>query len=236
LKLNILFCLPLGIGAAISGVLFVIGFKYLFDTYEKATYFLFVGLISGNLPVIFTEIKKRGFKKRYLIGTIGAFAAALAFSVFSKGVGQSTSTEGLTASLLILVLSGATGGVATLIPGMSVSMVLIIFGVYDELIFAVHSLLYLDFTFLAPFGIFAACALAGLMITSKGIKFVFERYPGFANAMVFGFMVGSLIGILIHSLHLKDPNFNWLLGGIMLAVGLGISMLFVILARIMGEE
>jgi len=68
---------------------------------------------------------------------------------------------------------------------------------------------------------------------------VFERYPGLANSMVFGFMVGSLIGILVQSLRLHDASFNWLLGGVMLAAGLGISMLFVLLGRSMdlkGDE
>ncbi|MCL2164280.1 MAG: DUF368 domain-containing protein [Oscillospiraceae bacterium] len=236
LKQNIIFCLPLGIGTVISGVLFIIGFKYLFDTYEKATYFLFVGLITGNLPVIFTEVKKCGFQKRYLIGAIGAFSAALALSIFANGVGQSTAAEGLAASLPILVFGGAAGGVTALIPGMSVSMVLIIFGVYNELIITANSLLHLDFTYLVPFGIFCVCALTGLMLTSRGIKSVFEKFPGFANTMVFGFMAGSLIGVLVQSLQLNDSNFNWLLGGIMLTVGLGISMLFVILARIMDKE
>src|SRR5215510_11894359 len=46
LKENILFCIPLAIGAALSAVLFVILFSFLFDRYEKATYLLFVGLIA----------------------------------------------------------------------------------------------------------------------------------------------------------------------------------------------
>jgi putative membrane protein len=58
LKQNILFCLPLGIGAAVSAVLFVIAFKFLFGTYEKAAYLLMVGLTAGNLPEILKQIKK----------------------------------------------------------------------------------------------------------------------------------------------------------------------------------
>jgi len=72
LKANVLFCMPLAIGAAISAVLFVITFKFLFSTYEKATYLLFVGLIAGNLPVIFAEIKKYEFQKSYQAGGIGS--------------------------------------------------------------------------------------------------------------------------------------------------------------------
>ena len=234
LKQNILFCLPLGIGAAVSAVLFVIAFKFLFDNHEKATYLLFIGLICGNLPVIFTEIKKCGFKKRYLIGGACTFAAALALGVFAAGVGQMPGPEGMIATLPLLALSGLAGGIVAPMPGMSVSMILMIFGVYGQLLFAAESFLRLNFTYLLPLGLFVLCALIGLVLASKVIKVVFERYPGLANSMVFGFMAGSLIGILVQSLRLHDANFNWLVGGIMLAAGLGISMLFVFLGRKIG--
>jgi len=231
LKQNILFCIPLGIGAAISAVLFVIFFKFLFETYEKATCLLFVGLITGNLPEIFKEIKKCGFKKRYLIGAGGAFAAALIFGVFAVDMGQAAGAEGITANLPILALSGLAGGAVALVPGMSVTMILIICGVYGQLLFAAESFLHLDFTYLLPFGLFGACALVGLALASWGIKAVFEKIPGFANSMVLGFMAGALIGVLVQSLRLHDASFNWLLGGAMLAAGLGVSMLFVVMGR-----
>ena len=233
---NARFLLPLGIGAAISAVLFVISFKFLFDKYEKATYLLFVGLIAGNFPVIYADIKKCGFKKRYLFGGAGAFAVALFLGVLSEGVGQVSGAEGITSGLPILALSGVAGGIAAPIPGMSVSMVLILTGVYSQLIFAAESLLRMNFAYLFPFGLFCACAVAGLALASRGIKAVFERFPGFANSMVFGFAAGSLIGVLTQSLRLEDPGFTWLLGGLMLAAGLAVSMLFVVLGKVMNKE
>ena len=234
LKKNILYCLPLGIGAAASAVVFLLAFKFLFETYEKATFLLFVGLITGNLPLIFGEVKKCGLKKRYLIGGGGAFAAALALGIFSMGsfalAGQA-GAAGLTASLPLLALSGFAGGAVALVPGMSVTMILILMGVYGQLLFAAESFLHLELTYLLPFGLFGLCALAGLVLASWGIKAVFEKAPGFANSMVFGFMAGALLGVLIQSLRLEDARFNWLLGGIMLAAGLGVSMLFVVLGR-----
>jgi len=231
LKQNILFCIPLGIGAAISAVLFVIFFRFLFARYENAACLLFVGLIAGNLPGIYKQIKACGFKKRYLIGAAGAFAAALAFGVFAVDMGQAFATEGITAGLPILALSGLAGGAVALMPGMSVTMTLIIFGVYSQLLFAAEAFLHFDFTDLLPFGLFGACALVGLVLASRGIKAVFERYPGLANSMVFGFMAGSLAGLLAQSLRQHDASVHWLPGGLMLAAGLGMSMLFVLLGR-----
>lgn len=236
LKRNIIFCIPLGIGAALSAVLFLLTFRYLFDRYEKATYLLFVGLIAGNLPLIFKEIKACGLRKRYLAGGGLAFGAALALGFFAAGVGQAAGVERITSGLPMFALSGFLGGVTALVPGMSVSMVLIIAGVYSQLIFAGEALLHLEWRYLLPVGVFGACALVGLALASRGIKFVFERHPGFANSMVFGFMGGSLVGVLTQSLRMDDPGFSWWLGGAMLAAGLLVSMGFVVLGKKLGDE
>jgi len=230
-KRNILFCLPMGIGVLISAVAFVIAFNFLFKTYEKATYLLFVGLIAGNLPVIFTQVKKIGFKKRYLIGGCAAFAAALLFGLYAVGAGQHTGAAGVTASLPWLALSGFSGGVVALIPGMSVSMIFIIMGVYSQMLFAAESMLHLNFMYVIHFGIFILGAVAGLVLSSRGIKSIFNRYPGLANSLIFGFMSGSLVGILVQSLRLSEAGFSWVLGGIMLFAGLCVSILFVVMAR-----
>ena len=234
-KKNVRFCFPLAIGAAVSAVLFVLTFKYLFDTYEKATYLLFVGLIAGNLPVIFSEIKKYAFQKRYLVGMIGAFSIALALGVFATEIEQISGAEALSSNWLILILGGLAAGVTALIPGMSVSMVLIVMGIYSSLIVAAESLLHMDFTYLLPFGVFCVCAVVGLVSASRGIKYIFKKYPGFSNATVFGFMSGSLIGILVQSLRLEDAGFTWLSGCVMLGAGLCVSMLFVLLGKGMNK-
>jgi putative membrane protein len=236
LKKNIKFCLPLGIGVVISAVLFVISFKFLFEKYEMATYLLFVGLISGNLPVIVQEVKKAGFKKHYLIGGAAAFAASLTLGLLATGSKNAHVAAGFNASLPMLAFSGLAAGVTAPVPGMSVSMVLIITGVYEQLIFAAESLLHFDFTYLFQVGIIGVCAVAGIVIASRVIKVVFERFQGFANTTVFGFMAGFLVSIIVESIQIKDTNFNLLTGVLMLAIGLFVSMLFVVLGRNMKSE
>jgi len=233
LKQNILFCLPLGIGAVLSAVLFVLVFQLLFERYEKATTLLFVGLISGNLHVIFAQVKKCGFRRHYLLGGAAAFAAALGFGLLAAGPGLEAGAA--LPPLAMLALGGLAAGASLLIPGLSASMILILFGVYGQLIAAANALLGLDFTYALPFGLCVLCILAGLVLASKGIKLVFDRYPGFANSMVLGFMLGSLAGILASSLRMPDTNFNWLLGALMLAAGAGISVLFVVLGKKMDK-
>ena len=233
LKQNIAYCIPLGIGVVVSGVLFIVTFKYLFDTYEKATYLLFVGLIAGNIPVISAKMKTCGFKKRYLVGGAAAFAASFFLGIVSVGA---THAQGLSAGYPLLALSGLLGGITAIIPGMSVSIVLLLLGVYSQIIYVADSLLRMNFTYAVPFLIFCVCAVAGIVAASGAIKYIFDKYPGFANSMVLGFMAGSLLSLLIQSVKLQDASFNWLIGGAALAAGLAVSFLFVALGKAMNKN
>jgi len=232
-KENIIFCIPLVIGVLFSAIIFILTFKFLFTHYEKATYLLFVGLIAGNLPVIIKEIKKhywQNWQKKYLIGGMITFFIALFLSIIATTINDNQGIHNI--SLLMLMISGFLGGSVAFIPGMSVSMVLIILGVYHELISRAELLLRFDIRYLGFFIIFTLFACLGIIITSNGIKYVFEKYYTLANVLVLGFMSGSLLGILFKTTQMNNINFNWMLGIVMLCLGLAISATFILLANI----
>ena len=220
LKKNLKFLFPLGIGAAISLVLFVLVFSYLFDAYEKAVFMLFAGLIIGNLPMVYKDARKSSFKWYYILGAVLAFAVAFVVGIMSEGTGAAQVIEG-NKNLIYLALSGVLAGSATLVPGMSVSMILIVMGVYDFLIEAAKSI---DIVTIAVVG---SAFVLGIVASSKLIKFVFEKFSGMANFMVMGFLIGSVGGIF-YTLPKDGSN---LAGIIMLVIGLAISLLFVYLGK-----
>jgi len=236
LRRNIILCAPLGIGLVISAVVFVLAFKQLFDSYEKAIYLLFIGLIAGSIPLVFMEVKKIGFKPFYLIGAVISFAIAVIVSVFASGAGLMTGDTASISDWPGLALGGLAAGITALIPGMSLSTVLIILGVYSPLIYAAEALLHMEMSFIIPIGLFLICTVIGLMSTAKGIKYVFERFPGISNTTVLGFQFGSLAGIAYQSHQIIDMNFTWLLGGIMLIAGFCISIMFIFLGKIMNKN
>lgn len=220
LKQNIKFLFPMGIGAVISLVLFVLVFSYLFETYEKAVYMLFIGLIAGNLPMIYKEARKSEFKWYYLIGSVIAVAVAFVIGVMSESAG---STQGIIAgdNFIYLAICGAVAGFASLVPGMSISMILIVMGVYDKLIESAKSF---DIVVIAVVGI---AFVVAMVLSSRLIKFIFEKFSGLAHFMVLGFLVGSIGGIFC-SLPSDGSN---VAGVIMLVIGLAVSLLFVYLGK-----
>ena len=226
LKKNIIYLFPMGIGAVISLIMFVLVFGFLFETYEKATYLLFIGLMIGNLPVVFNDANQDGFKKRYLIGIIGAFLVTAWVGIFAAGALERTVT------LPYLALCGGAAGAASMIPGMSISMLLMLFGIYNFLLDGAKQMMTtFDFSQVLSYIVFGGMFGAGLVSFSKFTKFIFKRYHNFAYFMVFGFMCGCLVGICYRLQFLPDEGFNWLIGGLMLILGGGISFLFIHLGK-----
>ncbi len=219
-KKNVKFLFPLGIGAVISLVLFVLVFSYLFETYEKAVFMLFIGLIVGNLPMVYKEARKSKFKWYYILGSLAAFAIALIVGIMSEGSGEMQITHTNT-GLMYIALSGLLAGAASLVPGMSVSMILIVMGVYDHLIASAKSL---DIVTIAVVGV---AFVLSMVVSSKLIKFVFEKFSGMAHFMVMGFLIGSVSGIF-WTLPKGGSN---IAGVIMLVIGLAVSLLFVYLGK-----
>ena len=223
-KKNVKFLFPMGIGAVISFILFVVLFSYLFETYEKATYMLFIGLIAGNLPVVYKEARQVKFRWYFIIGTVLTAAFACGMGILSN-LTVAPQETGQTAELWYLGVAGGVSGFASIVPGMSVSMILIIMNVYETLLAAVKSLDILTV------GVVGCAFVVAMVLSSRVIRWVFARFTGFANFMVVGFLLGSIggigYGVFAGGLTLTDG----LVGALMLAAGLGISLLFVFLGK-----
>ena len=223
-KKNLKFLFPMGIGAVLSFVLFVVLFSYLFETYEKATYMLFIGLIAGNLPVVYKEARQVKFRWYFIIGTVLTTVFACYMGILSNLTEASQIATGST-GLWYMGLAGGIAGFSSIIPGMSVSMILIVMNVYEALLTAVKTLDILTI------GVVGIAFVLAMVISSRVIRWVFNKFTGFANFMVLGFLIGSIggigYGVFAGGIGLADA----LVGVVMLAVGLGISLLFMFLGK-----
>ena len=232
IKKEIFKLIPMGIGAAISLVLFVLVLGWLFETYPKATYLLFMGLIAGNLPVIFKDANEFGFKKRYIIPAVAAFAVALTLSLIQGSLPESHGMA-YSGNLVYAGVAGITAGATSLIPGKSISMILIIFGMYEPLMMMAKNLLTHGPFSLSDgltLGVVITGFIAAMIASSRLIKFLLKRFYSYTYFAIFGLICGSLVGIFF-IMPKEDPNFNWLIGVLSLLAGLGISLLFVWLSK-----
>ena len=211
-KRNVIYVLPMGIGALGSVLILIRAFGVMFDIFPVPSYMLFIGLIVGSLPDVFAEANIDPFKPRYIIAIVTAFTIALAMG-FASEFRFIISASGI----VYYSVCGFIAGMSAMVPGMSVSIVLMILSVYEPLLDAARRF---DLSVAVPVAI---SFVIGMILISNVVRFVFRKYHNFTYFMVFGFMCGSLITIFPG---LPKRAVDWVLGVIAVAAGIGVSFLF----------
>lgn len=220
-KENFFYLLPMGIGALLSLVLLVKVLAYSFERYPMQSQLLFMGLIAGSIIEVIHQTRRVKFKTHYILGIAATFAIALTMGLME---GSAASSGAVDPTFWYLCIVGFAAGITSIIPGMSVSLLLMLFGVYDYLLQTATGL-FSDFwhtvSVAMPVGV---CFLIGLVLFSNLVKLVFNRFPGFAYCMVLGFICGTLIAVFPSSL--PGSPVEWLACILLFIVGLSVSVGF----------
>lgn len=237
-KKNFMYLLPMVIGAVISMLLLLKVLDFLFENYTVPAYLLFMSLIAGSIPTVIDEAKQEPIKKRYFIGTLVAFAFALTIGILGKSnvaVGIDTANTASTAMKIYLPVCGAVAGMMSMVPGMSISMLLMMFGIYEPLLSLATGLMAPDRWFTPAWfgeGLTVATVvlafLVGMVLFSNITKRVFKKWHSLGFLMVLGFMSGSIVSIFPG---LPKGLLNWILSIIAISIGLSISYLFKVLGK-----
>ncbi len=237
-KKNFFYLLPMVLGAFVSMLALIKALDFLFANYPVPSYLLFMSLIAGSIPTVLDEAKKDKIKAKYFIGVACALAFALTIGFLAKSdfaVAVDTTAATSTAMRIYLPICGGISGMMSMVPGMSVSMLLMMFSVYEPLLHLATSIMEPArwftpdwFTEVITVGTVVLAFLVGMVLFSNITKRVFERYRTLAFLMVLGFMSGSIISIF--------PGFpkdllNWILTVIAITIGLSISYLFKVLGK-----
>lgn len=192
LKKDLLFLLPVILGA-LGGILLLSNLiKYLLEAHYMPTLFCFLGLIAGSLPLIFKKANHKGFNVKYLIGFLVTLAFMITLAYLSSQSKSITSVEAFGSSpldFLLIAIYGMIAATAMVVPGISGSMIMMMLGVYNAVIDAVSSL---NFMVLIPFII---GAVFGLVLISKLIKLLLDRFYGYTYYVILGFVAGSIVFI-----------------------------------------
>ena len=220
------------LGLAVGIILAIVTIVKLLELFPLPTIVFFIGLVLGALPDIFKEYKKgREFKYIDLFSFVIALAIIIGLPFITSASKEVTTIDfGL---LLVLFIMGAISASAMIIPGVSGSMVLMIFGYYFLVFESIDNFMsaIVDFNFdnilfnfwiLLSFGI--GC-IAGILLISKLISFLFQKYPKVTYAFILGLLVASPFAMLFSGL--KDYptlfDFNiWIYIASLLTLGLGL--------------
>lgn len=137
----------------------------------------FCGLIALSVPMLMRQVREWHATTiiQFLVGLIVAIVIAF------------WRPDALHVSLPIVFFSGMFASCAMILPGISGSFMLLLVGMYAPVLHAVKAA---DILFLLTF---VAGAVAGLMIFSKVLHYLYERFKEAALAVLSGFLLGSLL-------------------------------------------
>jgi len=178
--------------------------------YEMSS--LFLGFVFISIPITLKqERNKLKPKNSYLVFTL--IAALMVISISTLGANNATviniGNEFGVATYLYLMLVGAISLSTMLLPGISGSTVLLIFGVYFIVIDSVHKFFTLDFSGVPILISFALGALIGAILFVKIIKILFEKFHTQTIFFIQGLLIGSLYSILLSPIFVGEEMLSF---------------------------
>ena len=202
-KKSVMTLLPYVIGmvVALVGLSFII--TAALENYALPTNMLFIGLIFGGLPAILSQIKG---EKKGVPGVI-LFVLFAAFIIFLEII-RTENTANVQLSVLEvlkLFLMGVIASATMVIPGVSGSMMLMLFGYYHPIIDSVKGLttalasfdmgaMLTNVGILLPFGI---GIVVGIFAIAKLIEVLLAKWKGLTYCAILGLVVASPVAILM---------------------------------------
>ncbi|WP_339695272.1 DUF368 domain-containing protein [uncultured Roseivirga sp.] len=170
------FLLPLLAGIATSVLTLAKVITHLLAEYPIQVWSFFFGLIVISALIILREIKL------WNIGVFVAIALGIAIAYFITSATPAETPE----SSWFLFIAGAVAICAMILPGISGSFILLIFGKYEFILSAVKEFRIVDIA------IFGLGCIVGLLSFARLVSWLFNKYHNITIGVLSGFMIGSL--------------------------------------------
>ena len=217
---SVLFLLPIVLGMGVA----ILASSKLIETclnkFPLATVLFFVGLILGGIPILFKKIKNemKSVPNYIIFGIV--FMFVLVFTFFISGEKNVELINLNFFDYILLFLVGALASASMVTPGISGSMVLMTVGYYNGILATVNNLF--DFSMfwenvaiLIPFGL---GVVVGILLISKLITYLLNKFEVKTYFAIFGFIFSSLI-VMFFKNSITFNIVEFVIGLVLLVIG-----------------
>lgn len=209
-KSALLFLIKLGIGWVCG---FIIAALVLGSIFNKQIYnisSLFIGFIIFAIPIVIYE-EREALKKNYLnviFALIGiVFVVAITLLNPASGQGISVHVDNLSIGLIAYVFFAAMIAISAMVlPGISGSTLLLIFGLYVPIMSAVKEFLHMNFSYFPILCVFGLGVITGIVLFVGLIRKALEKFRPQTIYVIIGMMIGSLFSIVMGPTTLEVPQ------------------------------
>lgn len=208
-KEALIFLIKIGIGWVIG---FLLAVSFISSIFEKHIYnisSLFVGFIIFAIPIIIKEEKEslKGKYKNLLFMIIG-IAVVVLISVLKPANSAITDLAWKNiniGSCIFVFFVGMIAISAMVLPGISGSTLLLIFGLYAPIINAIRQVMHFKLEYLPILIIFGLGVITGMVSVVKFINYSLKRFRSQTIYLVLGLMIGSLYSVFVGPTTLETP-------------------------------
>lgn len=203
------FLFKLGTGWAVGMSLAVLVLSSLFEKNIYKVSSLFLGFIIFSIPLIIREEKDNinGKYKNIIFAIIGILIVFLISYFNPISGGDSVNIKNINIGLaLYLIIAGMISISAMVLPGISGSTLLLIFGLYMSIINGIKEFLHMNFTYFPALFIFGIGVILGIFLVIKLIKKALEKHRSATVYLIIGLMIGSLYAIVVGPTTLEVPQ------------------------------
>ena len=222
------FLSKIGIGWIIGFILAAIFLSSLFETHIYEMSSLFIGFIIFAIPLVIKEEKatlKRNYKN--LIFTLFGILLVVLVTYLNRLSGNAFNIDTLNLGTIIYVFLAAMVAISAMIlPGISGSTLLLIFGIYIPIITKIKELLHFNFSVFPVLFIFGLGVIFGILFFTKLLRKCLEKRRSATIYAILGMMIASIYSIIMGPTTLDNPmeylnvnTFNilyFILGGIII--------------------
>ncbi|MFR3567546.1 MAG: DUF368 domain-containing protein [Paraclostridium sordellii] len=211
-KKGIKFLSKIGTGWIVG---FTLSVLFITSIFEKNIYkinSLFLGFIIASIPLIIKsekEILKEN--KKGIIFLIVGIAIVGMMTYFnptaSSDYSFSLKLENLRLPLIsYLFLSGMIAISAMVLPGISGSTILLIFGLYVPILSAIKYIFELKLEYLPGILIFGFGILIGILATVRIVRYLLKTFRAQTIYCIIGLMIGSIYAVIVGPTSLEIPK------------------------------
>lgn len=210
-KDSMVFLFKIGLGWVFGMVLSVLFLSSIFEEQIYNISSLFIGFIIFAIPIIIREEKEALVDKykNIVFALLGIIIVALItyFNPSSSGEGINLSVENLSFGTAIFVFIAAMIAIcAMVLPGISGSTLLLIFGLYAGIINAIKEFITFNFSYLPVLILFGLGVITGIVSTIRIIKMLLKKHRSAMIYLILGLMLGSLYAVFMGPTTLEVPK------------------------------
>lgn len=215
-KENFRFLIPVVIGMVLAILILSSAIEYSYDNFPIPTMLLFVGLVLGGIPMLLKNVIGRKECKMFSSYIILIFTFSLVILMACSDLIFGTVKEVNLLELniggyILLFIVGVIAAATMVIPGISGSLMLMLLGYYYPIIERIND--FVGFNNLTKniliLGVFGIGVLVGIVLISKLLEMLFEKYNTKTYFGVLGFIFASILAIPISTcLQISNLTFN----------------------------